>query len=227
MSNLPVTCIIPVRNGASTIERAVKSAIDAGCDYVWVYDDASTDNTRKLVDGMANTYPYKVCYAHGLSIRGGVNFARNFLIDNAEDGLIIPLDSDDTLHNIAPLVAAWNPGTWVYGNHIEVQDGNETLVKGVPAGSLPRKNISGVTFLFHRDDWQKVGGYNPNYAYCEDWSFQCNLTHNGIKPVYVDTTVYTRYMKPEGNERSMKANLFWNFYRDMCRMDYPSVFTGT
>jgi len=225
MSNLPVTAVIPVRNGAATIERAVKSAIDAGCEYVYIFDDNSTDDTKKVVSQFLG---YGRVGLSSSDFHVGVNYARNYLISRTrEDNLIIPLDCDDTLHDIAPLVAAWSPETWVYGNHIEVQDGNETLVKGVASGSLSRKNITGVTFLFHRDDWQKVGGYDPDFAYAEDYAFQCALTNAGVKPVYVDTTVYNRFLKPEGNERSVLAGEYWQFYRTMARRKWPNVFSGT
>jgi len=161
------------------------------------------------------------------TFHAGVNYARNCLIDSAIDGLIIPLDCDDTLNDITSLRNAWQPGMWVYGNHIEVQDGNETLVKGVPAGSLSRKNITGVTFLFHRDDWQRVGGYDSDFAYAEDYAFQCALTNAGVQPVYVDTTVYSRYMRQEGNERSMLAQEYWAFYHTVARRKYKNVFANT
>jgi glycosyltransferase involved in cell wall biosynthesis len=224
MSNLPVTAVIPVRNGAATIERAVKSAIDAGCDYVYVFDDASTDDTKDIVKQFLG---YGRVGLSSSDFHVGVNYARNYLISRTGDSLIIPLDADDELIDIRSLRDAWVEGTWCYGNHHECNHHTEDIViKGLPAGLMSRKNITGVTFLFHRDDWQKVGGYDPDFAYAEDYAMQCNLTHNGVKPVYVDTTVYHRYMRQEGNERSVLAGEYWQFYRTMARRKYPNVFTG-
>lgn len=112
---MKVTCIIPVRNGEDTIERAIKSALDAGCDKVLVYDDASTDNTLRIIHEYTLKHAGMVSFSHGGSVRTGVNFARNFLIELTDDDLIIPIDADDTLCDITPLRDTWQPGTWVYG----------------------------------------------------------------------------------------------------------------
>lgn len=226
--NEPVTCVIPVRNGAATIERAVKSAIDAGCNQVFVYDDASTDDTDEVIGRLVGKYE-KMAWPRGnRNINYGVNYARNHLIDCAHDNsLIICLDADDELRDISPLIAAWEKGTWVYGNHTEVlNEAAKKIYKGAPAGSLSRKELTGITFMFHKQDWLTCGGFDPDFAYAEDYAFQCNLTHHGIQPKYVDTVVYDRYLKPDGNERSALASEYWNFYHTMARRKYPSVFAG-
>lgn len=221
-----VICVIPTYNSASTLERAVRSAYNAGCYAAYVYDDASTDNTQDVLKSLANTYN-TLQYFRENNVRMGVNHARNFIIDRAGWHLFIPLDADDTLNDITPLRDAWQPNTWVYGNHCERREDSITLVAGCPAGSLPRKNITGVTFMFHRDDWQKVGGYDPDFAFAEDYAFQCALTNAGVKPVYVDTIVYDRFLKSEGNERSALANEYWTFYHTMARKKYRNLFSGT
>lgn len=223
---LPVTCIIPCHNGAATIERAVISALDAGCNAVCVYDDGSTDDTPQVLERLKKHF-WIYTFSDPLLPKVGVNFARNYLVAMVDTGLIIPLDADDELRDITPLVEAWTPGTWVYGNYAEHDSGSITTVKGSAAGALPRKNITGITFLFHKDDWQKVGGYDPDFAYAEDYAFQCALTNAGVQPKYVDTVVYDRYLHPTGNERTARAGLYWNFYRDMARSKYPNVFAGT
>lgn len=44
-----IACIIPVRNMASTVGRAIDSAIIAGCNDIVVVDDCSTDNTPSVL----------------------------------------------------------------------------------------------------------------------------------------------------------------------------------
>lgn len=227
MKQLPVTVVIPARNAADTIEAAVHSAIAAGANYVMIYDDGSTDGTKRICAELCMTFHRVVeVYSCMQAVRGGVHFARNFLIELAYEGLIIPLDADDKLLSISPLVSAWRPGTWVYGDHIQIDAQNAVHVAGIPSGALPRKNITGVTFLFHSKDWEQVGGYDPDFAYAEDYAFQCALTHHNIKPVYVPSVVYERHLKPEGNERSILAGEHWPFYHRMARHKYPNVFQG-
>ena len=221
-----VTCCIPCRNAVDTIERAITSAIEAGVDAVYVYDDASTDGSFERLSELIHVYPVlSMCYGSRV-VKAGVNFARNFLIENAMDGLIIPLDADDTLRPIAPLVTAWEPGTWVYGDNAEHDGGTVTNIRGAAVGALPRKNVTGVTFLFHRSDWLKVGGYDSDFAYAEDYAFQCALANAGVQGHYIDTVVYDRYIKPQGNERTALAGHYWDFYRNMARRKYPKVFNN-
>jgi len=222
MNNIPVTCCIPVRNGAATLERAAHSAHRAGCDFILAYDDHSTDST--LLTIMALWPNVRRIGSEDIKHHAGVNFARNYLISHAVDSLIIPLDVDDELLDIRPLVQAWQPGTWVYGDYVQREGLEETLIPGSPAGMLSRKELTGISFMFHKDDWLKVGGYDPDFAYCEDYAFQCALTHAGIQPVYVPTPVYRRHLKANGNERTSRAGEYWNFYHLMARRKYPSVF---
>lgn len=120
-----LTVILPVRNGAATIERAVKSAVEAGADYVYAFNDNSVDTTFHILDKLTWEYPNFFMFSFGGESRNGVNFARNYLIEQVEEGLILPLDADDELMpDVADLIKAqWQPNTWLYGDYIEVDNG--------------------------------------------------------------------------------------------------------
>ena len=228
-----MTCCIPARNCASTLEHAVQSAYDAGCERVMVLNDGSTDETQKVIERIYHEQygsDWRITIFNSWGIRYGASVARNYMINcPLTSELVICLDADDTLWDITALREAWKPNTWCYGNHNELNQGDDfgKRVLGVAAGSLPRKNITGISFLFSKKDWQRVGGFDSDFAFAEDFAFQCALTNSGVKPVYVDTTVYSRYMRPEGNERSVLAGEYWQFYKAMARRKYPSVFAGT
>lgn len=226
---IPVTCIIPVRNGAATLERAVESAFAAGCDKVAMCDDVSTDDTLDMMQMIYNKHRdsnFRITIFQNRQARFGATVSRNYIIScPLFDGhLIIPLDCDDTLQDITPLRDAWQPGSWVYGDYYQVEGKQIMRIPGSPAGVLSRREVTGITFMFHKDDWLKVGGYDPDFAYCEDWAFQCNLTHHGVKPIYVETPVYTRYLKANGNERTSLAGEYWPLYKAMAQRKYPSLF---
>jgi len=222
-----VACIIPVRNGEATIARAINSAVEAGATEVLVYDDASTDGTRQILEGLCQSTPELEFYSMLHTVRAGVNFARNFLIEMAYAPLIVCLDADDELHSLAPLLDAWQPGTFVYGDYLEHSGNEVNRIKAAPPGSLTRKNITGVTFMFHQSDWQRVGGFDPDFAYAEDFGLQCALVNGGVQARQIDAIVYSRYLKPEGNQRTALAGTYWQFYRDMARRKYPVLFAGT
>ncbi len=223
----PVTCIIPARNAEKTIERAIASAVAAGADTVFVYDDASTDHTFEVLEDIWDKYPNMEFFSAMGDVRAGVNFARNYLIENADMGLIIPLDADDTLRELKPIREAYEAGYWVYGDYAEHDGLIINHIKGSASGTLPRKNITGVTSLFHKADWHRVGGFDPDFAYAEDYGFQCSLTNAGIRPKYVDYILYDRYLHPKGNERTALAGAYWDFYRNLARSKYPAAFAGS
>lgn len=220
-----VSAIIPVFNGQDTIERAINTANFCYCDRILVYDDGSTDHTLDVLEYLAKKYPKLEVYADlTLYMRRGVNYARNLLCEKAGGGLIIALDCDDELIDMRSLRDAWIPNTWVYGNCQECHTNGSQIVKGSPAGMLSRKELTGITFLYHFNDWKRVGGYDSDFAYVEDYGLQCALTSAGVKPHYVDTLVYNRHFKPSGNERSVLAGQYWMFYKDIAKRKYPNLF---
>lgn len=230
MAELFVTCIIPCRNAEDTVCKAIESALVAGCDQVLVFDDASTDASDRVIydyyrDSLRGSNKLTV-FSVGQSVRSGVNFARNYLVEEAQDGLIIPLDADDTLRDIKPFKQAYEPNTWVYGAHVEHDGEDQTQIRGHAPGVLGNKNITGVTFLYHKSDWIKAGGYDPDFSYLEDYGFQCALTNAGVQPKRLDLILYDRYLKPTGNERTKKAEVYWPFFRDMAREKYQKLFAG-
>lgn len=223
--NNDISVIIPCRNGESTIARAILSAVEAGANEILVYDDASTDGTFNILSNLCKEIDILEFYSLS-DVRMGVNFARNFLTELANSEFILPLDCDDTLHNLQPVKDACEVGSWVYGNNLQIEDNQERLILGAPSGALVRKNITGVSFCFSKTDWLNVNGYDPDFAFAEDYGFQCCLTNSGVKPKYIDNVIYSRYMKPDGNERSVLAGLYWGFYRDMARAKYQVLFAN-
>ena len=86
-----VTVVIPCWNGASTLERAIRSAVSTECDVrVIVVDDKSSDNT---VEVATEAGAEVIHFRH----RRGQSYTRNTGIEAAEDGFIQFLDCDDWL----------------------------------------------------------------------------------------------------------------------------------
>lgn len=91
-NSLSVSVIIPAYNRASTIERAVGSALSetiAG-DEVLVIDDGSTDNTKEIVDAIGSDRVRYIWQSNG-----GAGSARNLGAREAKGDLVAYLDSDD------------------------------------------------------------------------------------------------------------------------------------
>lgn len=94
MSNSPmVSVIIPTYNRAELVGRAIQSVLAQTFDdwELIVVDDASTDNTEKVVSSFTDT---RIRYHQHNTNRGGSD-ARNTGIRNSKGQFIAFLDSDD------------------------------------------------------------------------------------------------------------------------------------
>lgn len=214
-----LTVIIPVRNGANTIDRAIKSAFSSGADEVLVFDDASTDKTGDYLETIFE-HTRNLRYWRGDSVRAGVVYARNFLISRAHhDSLIVPLDADDELKTLKPFRDNWQEGTWLYGSCLEVGKNRTDVQREIQfsaPGMLDKHPLCFATMCFHRKDWQTVRGYDPDLNLgAEDYGLQCALTAAGIRPIRIPDVVYYRYT--ETSRRTEIAKQYWPYLYDVIR----------
>lgn len=219
MTNLVITVVIPARNAANTIDRAIKSALSAGADKVLIYDDASTDKTGDYLETIFDRCP-NMQYWRGDSVRAGVVYARNFLIARAPyDSLIVPLDADDELKTLQPFRDHWQEGTWLYGSLLEVGKNKADVLRELTCsapGMLDKHPLCYATMCFHKKDWTKVNGYDPDLNLgAEDYGLQCALTAAGVKPVRIPDVIYYRYVQE--SRRTEIAKQYWPTLYDVIR----------
>lgn len=218
MSN-PVSVIIPCHEQDQWVEAAILSAHFQSDDVTVIF------NGKRSKDIYA---PGINEYHVGIEFRTGVCYNRNCGVDGAIRDLILPLDADDQLYPdaIERLYAAWQPGTFVYGNHTEVTEDGQVIreVEAPPAGMLPIKNLTYATFLFHKDDWQRVGGYDPTFELgCEDYAFQIALAANGVRPVKLEgAPIYRRMVHPQS--RTSTAIEHFPMLQRLMKRKWPSAF---
>ena len=90
-----VTICIPMYNAAAYIERCINSIPKRSDVEIIIIDDASQDESLKLVDNLIRGWPkFQILQVRSNS---GVGFCRNILIDRANGKYIFFLDSDDWL----------------------------------------------------------------------------------------------------------------------------------
>lgn len=173
------------------------SALNCGAAEVVIVDDASTDNTH-IVGSTLHRELTEVMYLRN-NFRAGAIYSRNRAIDAATYNLILPLDADDTLLTLAPLVDAIEPGRWVYGGWREY--GCE--YQGKPEGIIGTKELCWVTCLFWKGDWKRVGGYDPEFSIGnESWAFQRALHCAGIQPKRISSIIFERNTDAPNTERA-------------------------
>lgn len=157
----------------------------------------------------------------------GVCYARNEGIYRATTPLILPLDSDDYLlpGAVERMAQAWQPGKVVYGNWRELQlDGSCENKQAPPPNMLSRKHICHATYLFAKEDWQRVGGYDPDFNIgAEDWAFMIALVNAGCELVRLDgDPLYVKTLNEDG--RTHKAIRHKHMIQELLREKYPDFF---
>jgi GT2 family glycosyltransferase len=135
--------------------------------------------------------------------------------------LIICLDADDYFlpDGINRLKEAWKPNTFIYGGWRN--DDLEIFPARQPK-RINQQNLCQATMLFHRDDWLKAGGYDPDFNIgWEDYGFQCALVNAGVEPIRID---YPIHHYSSGGKRSANALKYKDFLIQMLVDKYPAVF---
>lgn len=197
MPEYSVSVAIPCYQHGYLLERAVCSALDNGASEVVIVNDASTDNTDIVGQYLHQNEP-RVLYIKN-PFHAGVIYSRNRAIHAATYPLILPLDADDLLLTLAPLVEAIKPGTWAYGGWREY--GTDYLPP--PTGMLANKELCWNTFLFWKRDWQTVGGYDPIFSVGNEvWGFQRALYCAGIQPVRISDIIMERNTDAPNTDRA-------------------------
>lgn len=153
----------------------------------------------------------------------GVCYARNQAIYMAETPLILPLDADDYLlpGAVERMAQAWQPGKVVYGNWISTDD----WLSAPPPEMLNRKHVCHATYLFAKEDWQRVGGYDPDFNIgAEDWAFMIALANAGCELVRLNgDPLYVKTMNENG--RTHKAVRHKDMIRQLLLEKYPEFMT--
>lgn len=193
--------IIPVYNGAPTIERAIDSVLA----QTWpayeiiVVDDGSTDSTAKVVSAFGE----RVCYVHQKNV--GVSAARNNGAHHATGNWLAFLDADDWYYpDRLRLHAEWI----MHDPDLDFLTGDYDYVRpdGSKISGSMEKHVSGLSLLkkangadhvvmieeelgdfvgdhfgdthtlsVPRQRFLSLGGYPTGYRVCEDVFFLTKL----------------------------------------------------
>lgn len=154
----------------------------------------------------------------------GVSAARNIGVTQAQTPLILPIDADDYLlpGAVERMAAAWSPGKVVYGGW---QEQDITIFSANPPEMLSRKHVSHATYLFSKEDWQRVGGYDPDFNIgAEDWAFLIALANAGCELVRLNgDPLYVKTVNENG--RTHKAIRHKDMIRQLLLEKFPDYMT--
>lgn len=173
-----VSVVIPTRDRASLVARAIESALSQSLDdlEVIVVDDGSADDTRQKV---ANIDDSRV-YLETLPSGRGAGAARNAGILRARGAYIALLDSDDQWH---PDKLARQYGLYEAGNghdvvcYTQVWQINETSRRVVPTYEI-EDGQSVPTYLFEADGMMQTSTLFLPTALARDVLFDADLSRH-------------------------------------------------
>lgn len=206
-----VSVIMPCYNDGEYIEEAISSVFSQTYKNIEliIIDDGS-DNERTLdVLGRITGPNIKIVKTNRARPAG----ARNAGIAKATGKYILPLDADDKIEpdyiEKAVRVLENDESIGVVYCYAELF-GERSGKWDLPDYSLDKMlldNIVFVTALFHREDWEKVGGFNTRMEHgMEDYDFWLSIIEIG-KGVYQIPEVLFHYrIKPSSRTTEFLTN---------------------
>lgn len=209
-----LTIMIAVRNGAATIERAVRSCADETRVPLLLIDDHSTDNTVALARA-ASGDTLRVIAAPN---PGGVAPARQAGLDAVDTPFAAWLDADDEWipGRMSRMVAALESGCDVSVDAVDLHDGDtgawlkRLTIPGflrVPDGAVrlfERNFLPGDSQVgFRVAAFREAGGYDATLFGPESYDILLRVLARGAHFSWCDTVGYRMYAYPDSVSRNV------------------------
>ncbi len=206
MKNTNISFVIPAYNCAKFLPDTINSIFDGNFtvgDEIIIIDDASTDNTFKIVERLQKKYPQIRIYRHHYN-KGSAAAGRNTGIDNSKNELIFCLDADNILcpNSVTKLkkhmiinnadVASFGElhyfiknkkvtHKWIFNDEIHFGD------------CLKNSKFPGASgnYLFTKASWIRAGRYNESVGgACDSWAFGFYQLATGSKMITMPNSFY-------------------------------------
>lgn len=219
-----LSCIIPTYNRAHTLSIAIDSLYNQNLNIpfeVIVTDDASTDETQKILNQYKQKYDNFHFYVH--EVNGGASKARNTCIAHAQGDLIFNLDSDNyletrSLQGLIDLLDMSGCDAAAFGKikyFYQAANGRKTLSHlwhyEFPHNICSFASIFGNAriptgsgnYLFTKKSYDRAKGYNGRTV--ETWRFGYKQLATGAKIAILPNTYYWHRLSSDGKWNSNEA----------------------
>jgi len=197
---LGISFIVPCFNCAKTVDETVESILDLKLDdfEICLVDDGSSDQTWNHLEGLNKKHPRAIKIGKSSENRGG-GYTRNACFSIAKHPYIFCLDSDNVLHkesffklidavSMEDALITFDTIKFFYStpfrklklfykdlvflkNEMTYQDLRKTLTHPVVGGN----------YLFRREVFEKIGGYETDLGAMDTWSFGYKALLAGYK----------------------------------------------
>jgi glycosyltransferase involved in cell wall biosynthesis len=234
-----ISVVIPCYNLGRYLPMAVESVVkQKGVNQddveVVILDDASTDNSRDVAQGLSETYSNVRAEANevNLYLAGNLNRA----IGMARGKYIVPLDADNMLGEraLTLLSEALDADRGIdiaYGSVLfinEAGEPDESIGKAGLSGwpppvfdfvgqhTFPRSYIPS-TAMYRRQVWERVGGYRTRWRTAEDADFWCRATSVGAVPRKVTDAITLGYRNRPDSMSRVEEKKDWTLWYPWAR----------
>lgn len=238
-----VSVVIPCYNLGTLIEDTVRSvaqqpALTSGEVEIVIVDDASTDNSGTVCDGLADRFT-GITVIHNATnqyLAGALNTG----IAAAKGKYIIPIDADNMLGDgclpiLADALDNNNSLDIVYGAMQVIEESGKEWVSTWPQDfnfgqQLGHHNQIPSTAMYRKKMWERVGGYRRRCRTAEDADFWCRVTSYGARPKKVTDMVTLKYRDRHDSMSHTVADWPWEkwypWHRDPKMSPPISPFSG-
>ncbi len=197
VSPLPLTVLVPVRNGQEFLAETLQSVLAQThpISEIIVVNDGSTDNTAYI----ASSFGEKIRLVNRKN--AGVSAARNYGLSIATTEWVALVDHDDLwepnhLANIASVIAAnpdadlcytgarWMKQEGSIGPYVPGDTLNFPPAQGIFATLMERCVFMPSSVALKKSTALLIGGFDTRYTHSEDWDLWLRLLHNGAHFVH-------------------------------------------
>lgn len=205
-----ISAVIPVKNGEDFIADAIGSLLEQGdiVQEIVVVNNGSTDNTEGVVRSCSDARIKLV-----QSDIPNLPLSRNIGVDHASGTWLYFLDADDrvfpgSLKALLDAVPDEPDYAVVYGDYQRLtHEGEPYGARSMlpharkPDGDVLSAFLTGNKMIVGsqivRADWfRKVGGFNPEIRFAEDWEFWCRMAAHAKFRFVPGLTVLGYRMQP-------------------------------
>lgn len=225
INNRKISFIIPTFNCADTIKESIESIINGNFkegDEIIIINDASTDNTEKILAELKLKFPVIIILKHNYN-KGSAAAGRNTGIDYSKNEYIFCLDADNILapnsvQELKSFMIKNEADIAAFGEmHFFQKDINKITQKWIfkddisLSDAINDKKFPGSSgnYLFTKDSWLRASRYNESVGGAYDsWAFGIQQLATGSKMVtmpktfYFHRTGYDSTFMRDGNKRN-------------------------
>lgn len=204
-----VSVIIPCFNQGQFLDEAVQSVLSQRfTDFeIIIVNDGSTD--RETIEQCESYEHPKIALL--TTTNNGLAGARNNGIKRAEGKYILPLDADDKigpdylLEAVSVLEENQEIGIVYSRAQLFGAVKTEWLLPPYSIEEMLKNNVIFCSALFHRRDWERIGGYDPGMIYgWEDYDFWLSLIERSRKVFQLPAVHFYYRIAPDSMVRSKK-----------------------